>query len=201
MTKGSKAIIYVDMDHVLCDYEEAWARQKALFPDLEFPQSQPGMYIGMNPLPGAIDTYHWLNNHPNSDVYILTAPSVYNSHCYSEKRDWVEKYLGLSVVENLIISPHKNLNDGHYLIDDMASGKGQDRFKGSLILFGSEQFPDWKTVRAFFEEALNSAGSLGNDGPWDSFFSSAHGVTDDFGLNQEDHDWLNMKPVGNEKLD
>ncbi|MGB1457883.1 hypothetical protein [Spongiibacter marinus] len=86
----------------------------------------------MNPLPGAIDTYHWLNNNPNSDVYILTAPSVDNSHCYSEKRDWVEKYLGLSVVENLTISPHKNLNDGHYLIDDMASGKGQDQFKGSL---------------------------------------------------------------------
>lgn len=198
MIKGSKAIIYVDMDHVLCDYEEAWARQKALYPDLEFPQSQPGMYIGMNPLPGAIDTFHWLNDHPNSDVYILTAPSVYNSHCYSEKRDWVEKYLGLSVVENLIITPHKNLNEGHYLIDDMASGKGQDRFKGSLILFGSEQFPSWTAIHAFFEEALNPSGSSAKSGPWGSFFNSEVGVTEDFGLDQEDRDWLNMKPVGRE---
>ena len=142
MSYRNETVIYMDMDHVLCDYEEAWAKQKNLFPDLEFPQSQPGMYIRMNPLPDAIETYRWLDDHPETDVYILTAPSVHNSHCYSEKRDWVEKYLGLSVVENLIITPHKNLNKGHYLIDDMASGKGQESFEGSLILFGSNEFPD-----------------------------------------------------------
>ncbi|WP_233208704.1 5' nucleotidase, NT5C type [Zhongshania marina] len=201
MSYRNEAVIYVDMDHVLCDYEEAWTRQKNLFPDLEFPQSQPGMYIGMNPLPGAIEAYRWLDDHPKTDVYILTAPSVHNSHCYSEKRDWVEKHLGLSVVENLIITPHKNLNKGDYLIDDMASGKGQDRFEGMLILFGSDQFSDWASVRTFFEETLNLGGSPPKAGPWDAFFNSEAGVTDDFGLDQDDRDWLDMKPVGNEKLD
>ncbi|MBD2860283.1 hypothetical protein IB286_14900 [Spongiibacter sp. KMU-158] len=189
MAQRDKAIIYVDMDHVLCDYQDGFSRQKAMFPDLEFPQSQPGLYIGLNPLPGAIETYRWLNDHPNTNVYILLAPSVRNSHCYSEKRDWVEKHLGISVVQNLIITPHKNLNKGHYLIDDMASGKGQDRFEGSLIHFGSDLFPDWASVRAFFEEALHPDGSPPKAGPWDAFFNSELRVTEDFGLNQEDRDW------------
>lgn len=201
MSAQKETIIYVDMDHVLCDYENGFIRQKALFPDLAFPQSEPGMYIGLNPLPGAIEAYQWLDEHPNTNVYILTAPSVHNSHCYSEKRDWVEKHLGLSVVKNLIISPHKNLNKGHYLIDDMASGKGQDRFEGSLIQFGSDLFPDWVSVRAFFEQVLDQSGSSPKAGPWDSFFNSQLRVTEDYGLNQEDRDWLNMKPLGREILD
>lgn len=64
MENRDETIIYVDMDHVLCDYAEGFSRQKALFPGLVFPQSQPGMYIGLKPLPGAIDAYHWLIDHP-----------------------------------------------------------------------------------------------------------------------------------------
>ncbi|MBM7425002.1 5' nucleotidase, NT5C type [Spongiibacter marinus] len=202
MADRKQTIIYVDMDHVLCDYAEGFSRQKDLFPDLQFPQSEePGMYIGLNPLPGAIESYHWLNDLPETDVYILTAPSIHNSHCYSEKRDWVEKHLGLSVVQNLIITPHKNLNKGHYLIDDMPSGKGQDRFEGSLIQFGSEQFPDWESVRTFFEIMLKPSPASKVADTWDSFFNSEDTVTEDFGLKQEDRDWLNMRPVGREKPD
>lgn len=201
MAHSNEKIIYVDMDHVLCDYKDGFSRQKALFPDLEFPQSQPGMYIGMNPLPGAIEAYQWLNDHPNTHVYILTAPSVHNSHSYSEKRDWVEKHLGLSVVQNLIITPHKNLNKGHYLVDDMPSGKGQDLFEGSLILFGSEQFPDWQSVRTFFEISLQPSQVSEKSDTWTSFFHSENTVTEDFGRYQEDLDWLKMKPVGREELD
>ncbi len=167
MNANTKTIIYVDMDHVLCDYAEGFARHKRLYPELPYPQSQPGLYAGLKPLKEAVETYCWLNDHPKTDVYILTAPSVHNSHCYSEKRDWVEKHLGLSVVRNLIISPHKNLNRGHYLIDDMASGKGQEHFEGTLILFGSEQYPDWSAVRQFFDEVLEKP-----DQTWGSFFNS-----------------------------
>lgn len=153
-----KTIIYVDMDHVLCDYDEGYARHQTRFPELKFPQSEPGLYLGLHPMPDAIDSYRWLDSHPATAVFILTAPSVNNPHCYSEKRQWVEKHLGMAVVENLIITPHKHLNRGDFLIDDNATGKGQDCFAGELILFGSDTFPDWVHVRQYFEEILT-----GND--------------------------------------
>ncbi|WP_232787720.1 5' nucleotidase, NT5C type [Spongiibacter nanhainus] len=142
------------MDHVLCDYKTGFARHKARFPDLAFPQSEPGLYVDLDPLPGAIDSYRWLHNHPETAVFILTAPSIQNSHSYSEKRLWVERHLGMEVVENLIITPHKHLNRGDYLVDDMPSGKGQEHFGGELVLFGSKSFPDWRSVRDYFEERL-----------------------------------------------
>lgn len=36
-------VIYVDMDHVLCDYDLGYKAHKAKYPDLPFPQSQPGL--------------------------------------------------------------------------------------------------------------------------------------------------------------
>lgn len=152
---SSKKIIYVDMDHVLCDYASGSERHKAKYPELQYPQSQPGLYESLLPIPGAIDTYLWLHSSPQTEVYVLTAPSIRNPHCYMEKRNWVEKYLGIDIVRNLIISPHKNLNKGDFLIDDQPRGKGQDLFDGKLILFGSDEFPDWSSVRAFFAEVLD----------------------------------------------
>lgn len=146
-----KTIIYVDMDRVLCDYDEGFARHQAKFPELKYPQREPGLYLGLNPMPGAIETYQWMDKHPETAVFILTAPSIKNPHCYSEKRQWVERHLGMAVVQNLIITPHKHLNRGDYLIDDSEAGKGQDYFVGQLILFGSQDFPGWLEVRRYFE--------------------------------------------------
>lgn len=151
MTKN-KIIVYVDMDHVLCNYAAGFVRHQAKYPKRAFPQSKPGLYESLDPMPGAIDAYRWLNEHSKLAVYILTAPSIKNPHCYAEKRIWVEKHLGMAVVENLIISPHKHLNKGDYLIDDMPSGKGQDHFEGRLILFGSDEFPNWLSVTNHFKD-------------------------------------------------
>ncbi len=151
MAETTKKIVYVDMDHVLCDYAAGFKAHQEKYPHLKYPQSEPGLYISLDPLPGAIEIYQWLDQHPKLDVYILTSPSVKNPHCYSEKRIWVERYLGAEVTEKLIISPHKNLNKGDYLIDDNASGKGQDAFEGELLLFGAEKFPDWQSIKAYFQ--------------------------------------------------
>ncbi|AMO68450.1 5' nucleotidase [gamma proteobacterium BDW918] len=149
-----KTIIYVDMDHVLCDYKAGFAQWQAKYPEMKYPQSRPGMYLSLKPMDGAIDTYLWLHNHPKTAVFILTAPSVKNPHCYAEKRVWVEQYLGMDAAHNLIISSHKGLNRGDYLIDDNIAGKGQDLFEGKLTHFGSEYFPDWIAVRDYFEQIL-----------------------------------------------
>ncbi len=92
--------------------------------------------------------------HPQLEPFILTAPSLRNPHSYTEKRLWVEKHLGYEVVHRLIITAHKGLNRGHFLIDDHDSGKGQEYFEGELIKFGSDRFPDWPSVRRYFESIL-----------------------------------------------
>ena len=45
----------------------------------------------------------------------------------------------------MIVSHNKNLMIGDYLIDDRtANGAGE--FKGELIQFGTEKYPNWNTV-------------------------------------------------------
>lgn len=149
------------MDFTLCDYAEGFKRHKALHPNQQYPQSQPGLYAGLKPMPNAIETYRWMAQQPEFDVYILTAPSIKNPHSYSEKRIWVEKYLGIEVVNKLIISPNKGLNKGDYLIDDNLSGKGQEHFAGEIIQFGSLEYPSWMSVKSYLENELIKHRSLG----------------------------------------
>jgi len=47
--------------------------------------------------------------------------------------------------KRLILSHHKNLNVGDYLIDDRPAN-GADKFTGEWIHFGQDPFPDWKSV-------------------------------------------------------
>ncbi len=144
---NKKKIIYVDLDDTLCDYQGAFKKVKESEPDLKFPQSQPGFYESLKPLPDAIDAFKWLCKQEHFDVYILTAPSLYNPLCYMEKRRWVEFYLGFEHVNRLIISYHKNLLLGDYLIDDRVEGRGQEDFTGELIQFGSSGLETWREIK------------------------------------------------------
>ena len=69
----------------------------------------------------------------------------------SEKRVWVEKYLGMEAAQKMIICGFKDLLVGDYLIDDNISGKGQDGFKGHLIQFKQEG-NDWVDIMNYFCE-------------------------------------------------
>ena len=151
----NKKIIYVDMDHTLCDFSTSYLKYKKDFPDIEYPHSLPGFFSGLAPMPNAIEVFQWLANLNNVDLYILTAPSVRNPSSYTEKRLWVEEHLGMESAYKLIISPNKGLNLGHYLIDDHIEGKGQENFQGKLLQFGSSEYSDWKSIRKYFELELN----------------------------------------------
>lgn len=134
------------MDDVLCDYTSQFNQHIERNPSIRFPQSQYGFFANLKPIDGAIDAMEALLA-SQYEPYILTAPSYMNPMCYTEKRVWVEKHLGMEYVKRLILSPNKSLLNGHYLIDDNHQGKGQDNFKGTLMLFGSEIFPDWAAIR------------------------------------------------------
>ena len=156
MNGNEKIVIYIDMDDTLCDYKSAFEKALQNNPGTQYPQSVPGFFLNLEPLLNAIETFQWFFEEPQFDVYILTEPSPKNPHSYTEKRLWVERYLGYGAVEKLIISPHKQLNRGAYLIDDCDKGKGQERFEGRLIRFGHDQFKSWGSVREYFEQVLRA---------------------------------------------
>lgn len=146
-------IVYVDMDDVLCDFRTAYEMVKSTRPEISFPQSLPGFFEGLDPLDGAIESVNSLRQQHN--LFILTAPSTRNPHCYTEKRIWIEEHFGYEFTKRLIISPDKGLLLGDYLIDDHVSGKGQERFGGEVIHFGSNRFPTWDVVLTFFQRCSN----------------------------------------------
>lgn len=141
----NKPTVYIDMDGVLCDYMEIAKKYKARTPGNEFPQASYGFFADMKPIPGAIEAYRWMAD--NFDVCILTRPSVMNPMCYTEKRVWVEKHLGIEACETLIMCTQKWRLIGDYLIDDMPWPK----FRGTQIQFGSPEYPNWQEVLDFFQ--------------------------------------------------
>lgn len=143
--------IYIDMDNVLCDYKKAHDEAIKNKPEIVYPQSQYGFFRDLEPINSAIYMFKKLSE--NFDVWILTAPSIQNPMCYTEKREWVGKNLGYDAAERLIISPNKSLLIGDYLIDDIVEGRAkQDQFKGTQIVFGNEKYPDWFKVMDYFEQ-------------------------------------------------
>lgn len=139
--------VYIDMDGVLCDFKGA-VRENLLKAANEkeenFPQSRQGFFILLKPIEGAIEAVSLLRKH--YDVYILTRPSFYNLHCYTEKAIWVRMHLGYEMQKRLMIVPNKSFVEGDYLIDDMLVD-GQSEFKGKLLHFGHE-YPSWKECMA-----------------------------------------------------
>lgn len=142
-------IVYLDMDDVLCDFHSAYKKALLDNPSIAFPQSQYGFFANLKPIEGAIAAARALEASDMYQPYILTAPSVKNPLCYTEKRVWVEQWLGFSFVEKLIICPDKSLLKGQYLVDDHISGKGQENFDGQVLHFGSQKFPDWSSIRDY----------------------------------------------------
>ena len=138
--------IYIDMDDVLCDYSSTIKEHRQKNPDNPFPQSVPGFFRSLKPMDGALAAVEQLRKKTNVEVYILTAPSTKNPLSYTEKRLWVEDKFGYEMTHNLIICSHKGLLKGDILIDDHASGRGQEFFEGQLIHFGHKEYPNWEDV-------------------------------------------------------
>mgnify|MGYP001297361662 CR=1 FL=1 len=143
-----KKIVYVDMDNVLVDFPSAFPHLseelKAEYgDDLD---DIPGIFALMEPLPGAIESFHKLALH--FDTYVLSTSPWDNASAWSDKLEWIKKHLGEVAKKRLILSHHKHLNAGDYLIDDRTRN-GADRFTGEHIHFGTDRFPDWPTVMEY----------------------------------------------------
>ena len=127
--------LYIDMDGVLVDLQS----------NLDKQGWHQNVFKDPPPIDGAVEAFNELCFDEDYDVYILsTAPwNIPNS--WTQKRLWVSKYLGDKAHKRLILCNHKNLLRGDILIDDRtANGAGE--FQGELIQFGTEKYPNWKTV-------------------------------------------------------
>lgn len=144
--RNGKYIIHIDMDDTMCDFTGAQKEAIEKVPGIKYPQSQMDFFRKLKPIEGAISAYQNLSNKPQFEVHILTAPSIDNPLCYTEKRLWVADHLGMDAVKNMIIAGDKSLVFGDFLIDDHIDGRGQDRFVGTVLQFGSIKFPNWESI-------------------------------------------------------
>lgn len=152
--ENPKELLFIDMDGVLADAEakmKIWEDKlgievKELFEKKLY--HMPGFYSDLPPMKGAVEAFNMLSE--KYEVYILTAPSWENVSCYTDKRIWVEKYLGKSAYKRLIISNDKSLFTGRAIIDDRTK-YGVTKFKGEHIHFGTDKFPDWNSVLEYLK--------------------------------------------------
>jgi len=140
-----KKILYIDMDNVLVDFQSALDIQsKEILEEYSGKEDEiPNLFSQMQPMKDAVESFNKLSI--MYDTYILSTAPWNNPSAWRDKLEWVKKHLRNSAYKRLIISHHKNLNRGDYLIDDRTKN-GSGAFDGKLILFGSEKFPDWKMV-------------------------------------------------------
>ena len=103
----------------------------------------PGIFSLMEPLEGAIEAVHKLQEH--YDVYILSTAPWNNPSAWSDKVSWVTRHLDDVFHKRMIITHCKHLCEGDYLIDDRPNN-GASKFKGEWLHFGSERFPNWERI-------------------------------------------------------
>lgn len=149
---GDRKILYVDMDNTLVDFAGALGRvDPVILAEYEGRADEiPGVFALMYPMPGALEAFTTLSQ--VFDTYILSTAPWRNPSAWQHKLEWVQAHFGQEqgtpAYKRLILSHHKNLNQGDFIVDDRPHKCGVDRFRGEVIHFGSADFPDWPAVTA-----------------------------------------------------
>lgn len=144
-TQQRKKRLFFDMDGVLVDFESGLAQQdEQTLKEYEGRYDEiPGLFGLMQPMPGAIEAVHKLNEH--YDCYILSTAPWNNPSAWSDKVTWITKHLDDVFHKKMVITHCKNLCKGDILIDDRGKN-GTSQFEGEWIEFGSVRYPDWNAV-------------------------------------------------------
>ena len=143
------------MDNVLVDFKSGIEKlnQQIISDYKDRLDEVPGIFSLMKPMPNAVESVVKLAKH--FELYVLSTAPWKNPSAWSDKIKWIQFYFGENegsvFYKRLILSHHKNLNSGHYLIDDRDKN-GAGTFDGVLIRFGSQQFPDWEIVTEYLIE-------------------------------------------------
>jgi 5'(3')-deoxyribonucleotidase len=125
-------IVYFDMDGVLVDFDSGIAKLDAETKEKFKGQydNVPGIFDTMDPFLEMVAFFELLSQDPRYDCYLLSTPPWSAPSSWGDKGRWVKRYLP-SATKRLILSHHKHLNRGDYLIDDSLHNK--EGFKGKFI--------------------------------------------------------------------
>ena len=131
-------ILYIDMDNVLVDFPSAFEKlSEETFNEYEGRLDEvPGIFSLMKPLEGAKDAFDTLA--AGYDTYILSTAPWENPSAWSDKLLWVKTHLGNAAYKRLILSHHKNLNAGKFLIDDRTKNGAGDFGGGAHSLWNRQ---------------------------------------------------------------
>lgn len=155
-----KKILYVDMDGVIVDFDSSFDKlDPVVREEYRGREDQvPGLFALMDPIPGAIEAVTELAG--LFDTYVLSTVPWGNTSGASQKIEWIHQHFGKEkgtpLHKRVILSHHKHLNKGDFLIDDR-DRNGAAMFAdhnpgGEWLQFGSERFPDWESVLAYLRE-------------------------------------------------
>lgn len=151
--RNAKQIVFVDMDNVLVNFQSGIDKISSEDKEEYGPEhydNVPGIFSLMEPNEGAIEAYEWLSQ--KFDTYILSTAPWENPSAWTDKLLWVKRHLPEVAWKRLILSHHKNLLKGDYIIDDR-DARGVDQFSGKHIHFAKEGagFDDWKAVISYLK--------------------------------------------------
>ena len=137
--------LFIDMDGVIVDFMQSVKNH----PEFEKYKNEidalPDVFLKAFPMEFAIDSVGKLMNCGKYEVYIASTAPWGNINSLTHKRIWIEKYFGEKLKKRLILTHRKDFLMGDYLIDDRTKN-GAGEFKGELIHFGTDKFPDWDSV-------------------------------------------------------
>jgi 5'-nucleotidase len=157
-----KKILYLDMDGVIADFDLA---VNTICPELETSHSfksqekrskkideivknNNNFFYNLQPINGAISAVNKLFD--LFEVYFLSSPMWAIPESFIGKRIWLEKYFGEKAKRRLILTHRKDLNIGHFLVDDRLYN-GAAEFTGEHIHFGTDKFPNWQITLRYLE--------------------------------------------------
>ena len=111
-----------------------------------------GYFLNLKPFCNALCALKLLNSYPEYDVYICTKPLKGSAISYSEKVQWIEKYIP-ELLGKIIMCQDKTMIDADYLIDDNLEYK--EGFKGKFLHFNARE-PEaiqWARLHKYFESS------------------------------------------------
>lgn len=150
-----KKTLYVDMDGVICDFDSAFNHlEPGVREQYRGREDQiPGLFALMDPIPGAIEAVTELAG--LFDTYVLSTVPWANTSGASQKIEWIQRHFGKDkhspLWKRVILSHHKHLNQGDFLVDDRPHRNGAAQFAetnagATTLHFGSPDLPDWAAV-------------------------------------------------------
>jgi len=137
-----------DMDKVLTDFDKAYKQQWK--ETQQFPQAGARFFDELDLLfSNEIANIEYVKKLSllGHDVRIITAPSIPNINCWTGKAVWIQRYFGQEFLKKVVMTYDKAIASRYVdiLVDD-STKNGQLAFGDGLITYGSEKYPDMKSV-------------------------------------------------------